>query len=86
MFPARQGADALKPVTDVRMPVPVDGDLVVEEQVRANRQVGDGRPFANHETAAGKVGIQHLPGASERLRKLSTTALSVSGANWRRKR
>ena len=45
--PTRLASDSLEPVADRRIHVPVDADLIVEEQVSAQRKIGDRDAIAN---------------------------------------
>ena len=50
--PARLAPDPLEPVADSRIHAPVDADLVVEEEVAAQRQIGDRQPVARRRSVA----------------------------------
>src|SRR4029079_11546130 len=59
MAPARLRLDPAEPRIDVRMRgAPVDTDLVVEEEIAAQRDVGDGQALADHEGASFQVRVE----------------------------
>src|SRR5258705_5471861 len=62
MLPTRDRLDACEPALEVRIDGPVDADLVVEEQVAAHGNVGDGQAVADDKSASGEVRIENGPG------------------------
>src|SRR5581483_3168638 len=62
MHPSGLAADAREPVADVRIVVPVDADLVFEEEIPAHRKIGDGEAVRHHKLATAKMRIHHAPG------------------------
>ena len=61
MFPARLGADALKPVAHIRILIPVRPEFVVEEKIAAGGNVRDRRPLADEVAPPRQMGVENLP-------------------------
>ncbi len=63
MLPIGQRPDAVEPFGDIREGSGIDAELVAEEQIAAERQVGDRRSTADDEILGREMAVEHAIGA-----------------------